>query len=38
VEKAGGLWCGVKPGAAIDFTLDGGKYVILDARLVSHAR
>jgi Cu/Ag efflux protein CusF len=27
----------LKPGDTIDFTLDGGKYVILDAKLVSHA-
>jgi Cu/Ag efflux protein CusF len=27
----------LRPGDTIDFTLDGGKYVILDARLVSHA-
>jgi Cu/Ag efflux protein CusF len=28
----------LNPGDTIDFTLDGGKYVILDARLVSHAQ
>ena len=27
----------LKPGDTIDFTLDGGKYVILEAKLVSHA-
>jgi Cu/Ag efflux protein CusF len=27
----------LKPGDTIDFTLDGGRYVILDAKLVSHA-
>ena len=27
----------LKPGDTIDFALDGGKYVILDAKLVSHA-
>jgi len=27
----------LRPGDTIDFTLDGGKYVILDAKLVSHA-
>jgi Cu/Ag efflux protein CusF len=27
----------LKPGDTIDFTLDGGDYVILDAKLVSHA-
>jgi Cu/Ag efflux protein CusF len=27
---------GLRPGDTIDFTLDGGKYVILDAWLVSH--
>ena len=25
----------LRPGDTIDFTLDGGKYVILDAKLVS---
>jgi Cu/Ag efflux protein CusF len=29
---------GLKPGDTIDFTLDGGNYVVLDARLVSHAQ
>src|SRR5208282_1817553 len=28
----------LRPGDTIDFTLDGGKYVILDAKLVSHAQ
>jgi hypothetical protein len=28
---------GLKPGDTIDFTLDGGDYVILDAKLISHA-
>ena len=27
----------LKPGDTVDFTLDGGQYVILDAKLVSHA-
>jgi len=27
----------LKPGDTIDFTLDGGDYVVLDAKLVSHA-
>jgi Cu/Ag efflux protein CusF len=27
----------LRPGDTIDFTLDGGKYVILDTKLVSHA-
>ncbi len=27
----------LRPGDTIDFTLDGGKYVILDAKLVSRA-
>jgi Cu/Ag efflux protein CusF len=27
----------LRPGDTIDFTLDGGEYVILDAKLVSHA-
>jgi Cu/Ag efflux protein CusF len=30
--------CGLHPGDTIDFTLDGGNYVILDAKLVSHAQ
>jgi Cu/Ag efflux protein CusF len=29
---------GLRPGDTIDFTLDGGKYVILEAKLVSPAR
>jgi Cu/Ag efflux protein CusF len=29
---------GLKPGDTIDFTLDGGNYVVLDARLVSRAQ
>jgi Cu/Ag efflux protein CusF len=29
---------GLRPGDTIDFTLDGGKFVILDAKLVSHAQ
>jgi Cu/Ag efflux protein CusF len=28
----------LRPGDTIDFTLDGGDYVILDAKLVSHAK
>jgi Cu/Ag efflux protein CusF len=28
---------GLHPGDTIDFTIDGGHYVILDAKLVSHA-
>ena len=28
----------LRPGDTIDFTLDGGKYVILDAKLVSRAQ
>jgi Cu/Ag efflux protein CusF len=28
----------LRPGDTIDFTLDGGKYIILDAKLVSHAQ
>jgi Cu/Ag efflux protein CusF len=28
----------LKSGDTIDFTLDGGNYVILDAKLVSHAQ
>lgn len=27
----------LRPGDTIDFALDGGKYVIVDAKLVSHA-
>jgi Cu/Ag efflux protein CusF len=27
----------LRPGDTIEFTLDGGKYVILDTKLVSHA-
>jgi Cu/Ag efflux protein CusF len=27
----------LRPGDTIDFTLDGGDYVVLDAKLVSHA-
>jgi Cu/Ag efflux protein CusF len=27
----------LRPGDTIDFTLDGGNFVILDAKLVSHA-
>jgi Cu/Ag efflux protein CusF len=27
----------LKPGDTVDFTLDGGEFVILDAKLVSHA-
>jgi hypothetical protein len=29
---------GLRPGDRVDFTLDGGKYVILDTKLVSHAK
>ena len=29
---------GLRPGDTIDFTLDGGKFIILDARLVSRAQ
>jgi Cu/Ag efflux protein CusF len=29
---------GLRPGDTIDFTLDGGKFVILDAKLVSHGQ
>jgi Cu/Ag efflux protein CusF len=29
---------GLRPGDTIDFTLDGGKFIILDTRLVSHAQ
>ena len=29
---------GLKPGDTIDFTLDGGDYVVLDAKLVSHEK
>jgi Cu/Ag efflux protein CusF len=28
----------LRPGDTIDFTLDGGDFVILDAKLVSHAQ
>jgi Cu/Ag efflux protein CusF len=28
----------LRPGDTIDFTLDGGDYVILDAKVVSHAQ
>jgi len=28
----------LRPGDTIDFTIDGGDYVILDAKLVSHAQ
>ena len=28
----------LRPGDTIDFTIDGGNYVILDAKLVSHAQ
>jgi Cu/Ag efflux protein CusF len=28
----------LRPGDTIDFTLDGGDYVILDAKLVPHAK
>jgi Cu/Ag efflux protein CusF len=28
----------LRPGYTIDFTIDGGDYVILDAKLVSHAK
>jgi hypothetical protein len=28
---------GLKPGDTVDFTIDGGDYVILDVKLVSHA-
>ncbi len=28
----------LRPGDAIDFTIDGGKYVILDAKVVSRAK
>jgi Cu/Ag efflux protein CusF len=28
----------LKPGDTIDFTLDGGNYVILDAKLISRAK
>jgi Cu/Ag efflux protein CusF len=28
----------LRPGDTIDFTLDGGDYLILDAKLVSHAK
>jgi hypothetical protein len=27
----------LRPGDTIDFTLDGGDYVVLDAKLVLHA-
>ena len=29
---------GLRPGDTIDFTLDGGKFIILDAKAVSHAQ
>jgi Cu/Ag efflux protein CusF len=29
---------GLRPGDTIDFTLDGGKFIILDARLISHTQ
>jgi Cu/Ag efflux protein CusF len=29
---------GLRPGDTIDFSLDGGDYVILDAKLVSRAQ
>jgi Cu/Ag efflux protein CusF len=29
---------GLRLGDTIDFTVDGGKFIILDARLVSHAQ
>jgi Cu/Ag efflux protein CusF len=28
----------LRPGDTVDFTLDGGKYVILETKLVSHAK
>ncbi len=28
----------LRPGDMIDFTIDGGDYVVLDAKLVSHAQ
>jgi hypothetical protein len=27
----------LRPGDTIDLTLDGGKFIILDAKLISHA-
>ncbi len=29
---------GLRPGDTIDFTIDAAKYIILDAKLVSHAK
>ena len=29
---------GLRPGDTIDFTLDGGKFIILDAKAASHAQ
>ena len=28
----------LRPGDTVDFTIDGGRYVILDVKLVSHAK